>query len=102
MWSRILILFTAMSCVACNDKGGMKLQPEQVFSGPLLQLAHAIKTDDSARIKKLVKSGINPNGYGKQGVTPLIFAFGCGRKEAFETLLGCGADPNMPITVNRL
>lgn len=100
MWRKVLLLLSALSCVACNDKGGTRVQPEQVFSGPLLQLAHAITANDSSRIKTLVKSGINPNGYGKQGITPLIFAYARGNKRAFEALLDCGADPNMPVTAN--
>ncbi|WP_460595879.1 ankyrin repeat domain-containing protein [Geomonas sp. Red276] len=78
----------------------MKTQPDLIFAGELLQLAHAITANDSDRIKALVKSGVNPNGYGKQGITPLLFAFGWGSKKAFNTLLEYGADPNMPITAN--
>lgn len=98
MWGMILLLFTALCCVGCEDKGGAKVHPEQIFSGQLLQLAHAITANDNARIRILVKSGTNPNGYGKQGITPLIFAYAWERKKAFETLLESGADPNMPNT----
>jgi hypothetical protein len=98
MWVKIILILAALSCVACDARGGTKLQAENIFTGKLLQLAHAITANDSAHIRALVKSGVNPNGYGKQGVTPLVFAFGRGKKKAFEALLDCGADPNMPIT----
>lgn len=88
------IVFTILFCAACSAKGVGKMQPEKYFEGPMLELGRAIAADDTEKIESLIKSGTDPNGYGKQGITPLIYAFGAGKKDAMRALLQNGADPN--------
>lgn len=88
------IVFTILLFAACNAKGGSKMQPEKYFEGRMLELGRAIAADDTEKIESLIKSGIDPNGYGRQGITPLIYAFGAGKKDSLRTLLKNGADPN--------
>lgn len=73
-------------------------QPEKIFDGQLLDLAKAISAGDSDKIGVFIKNGANPNGVGKEGVTPLIWAFYNNNINAMKVLLRYGADPNMRIT----
>lgn len=73
-------------------------QPEKIFDGQLLELAKAISAGDIEKIEASIKNGANPNGVGKGGVTPLIWAFYNSNKDAMKALLRYGADPNMRIT----
>lgn len=73
-------------------------QPEKIFDGQLLELAKAISAGDIEKIEASIKNGANPNGVGKEGVSPLIWAFYNSNKDAMTVLLRNGADPNMRIT----
>ncbi|QSV46537.1 ankyrin repeat domain-containing protein [Geobacter benzoatilyticus] len=75
----------------------MKLQPEKYFDGEMLELGRAIVANDEDKIESLIKSRVDPNAYGKQGITPLIFALGNRKMDALQTLLKNGADPNKRI-----
>jgi hypothetical protein len=93
-----LILFLVYSiCLGCQAKGG-KLTPERFFAGQMLELGRAIARGDIANIKAAIKSGADPNGVGKEGMTPLVYAFGVKQKKAMVILLENGADPNLRIT----
>jgi len=95
--SFILLLFLA--CEACHSKGGI-LTPERFFDGQMLALARAITKGDAGEIEALLRQGADPNQIGREGMTPLIFAYGVGEKKAMVTLLENGADPNMRITAS--
>ena len=92
-----ILLLMVCTCGACQTKGG-KLTPEQFFEEQMLELARAISKGDTAKVVATIKSGADPNGVGRGGMTPLIFAFGVGQKKAMVTLLENGADPNLRIT----
>jgi ankyrin repeat protein len=72
--------------------------PERYFDGQMLELGRAIAKGNTAKIVAAINSGADPNGIGREGVTPLIFAYGLGQKKAMVTLLENKADPNMRIT----
>ena len=93
-----VLLFSSLICIcgACEAKGG-KLTPERLFDDKMLELASAIEKDDAAKIVTAIRSGANPNGFGKEGITPLIFACAVGEKRAMVALLENGADPNLHI-----
>ena len=92
----VVILFCCI-CGACQSKGG-KLTPERFFDGQMLELGRAIVKGDTAEIQAAIRSGADPNSCGREGVTPLIFAYAVSKKKAMVTLLQNGADPNLRIT----
>lgn len=92
-----LFVFICCTFVACQAKGG-NLTPERFFDGQMLELGRAIAKGDTAKIEAAIRSGADPNGYGKEGVTPLIYAYVVGEKKAMVTLLRNHADPNLRIT----
>jgi uncharacterized protein len=102
MWAKGLMRFFGVfmilcGLVGCQSKEG-KLTPERFFDGQMLELGRAIAKDDRAAIEITIRSGANPNSPGREGVTPLIFAYGVVKKRAMRTLLENGADPNLRIT----
>jgi hypothetical protein len=90
------LLLITCTCLACQAKGG-QVTPERYFEGQMLELGRAIAKGDTVKIEAAIKSGADPNGIGREGVTPLIFAYGLGQKKAMVTLLENHADPNMRI-----
>jgi ankyrin repeat protein len=91
------IFLICCTCLPCQAKGG-QVTPELYFDGQMLELGRAIAKGDTANIVAAINSGADPNGIGREGVTPLIFAFGTHQKKAMVTLLENRADPNMRIT----
>jgi uncharacterized protein len=94
-----LIFLSLVFCTseACQPNGG-KLRPERFYDGAMLDLGRAIVKDDSEKIATIIRSGANPNFCGREGITPLIFAYAVGKKNAMVALLEKGADPNLRLT----
>jgi uncharacterized protein len=61
----------------------------------VVALCHAIEQDDVPEMGRLIAAGANANAVGKDGMTPLLWAFPEGKLERFECLLKHGADPNV-------
>lgn len=62
------------------------------------ELRKAIESNDNARVKQIVKTGIDLNRQGPTGMTLLHSAYYSGNLEAFQLLLDGGASPDIPIT----
>ncbi|MCW3105924.1 MAG: uncharacterized protein JWQ09_430 [Segetibacter sp.] len=73
------------------------LEPQKYFEHDELKVAYAIEDGNVNEIKRLIKSGIDVNVVGKDGMTFLFFALGKKKKTAMITLLSLGADPNKPM-----
>lgn len=94
----LMLLLLCCTCGACESKGA-KLTPERFFDGKMLALGRAIEKDDAEKVVGAIRSGADPNGFGKEGITPLVFACAVGMKRAMVALLESGADPNLRIAV---
>lgn len=95
----LCIMLIALISTACNAKGRNSMPPpEKIFNGKQIELAKAISAGDVGKIEASIKNGANPNGYGKEGMTPLLFALGHKSKISLKALLENEADPNMRIT----
>lgn len=71
---------------------------EDFFNDELvIALCRAIELNDVAEMERLIADGANVNQVGKQGMTPLLWAFPDRKLERFACLLGHGADPNVYI-----
>ena len=78
------------------DKPIMYMTPAELFSNPQLrQLAVAAQKGRVKKIDALIAAGVNVNGKGKYGITPLFSAVQVGNKKGFDALLNHGADPNV-------
>ena len=64
------------------------------------ELFKAIESDDNARVKQMVETGIDLNRQGPTGMTLLHSAYYSGNFEAFQLLLNGGASPDIPITAS--
>jgi ankyrin repeat protein len=71
---------------------------EDYFDDPkVVALCHAIEENDVAEMERQISKGANVNAVGKDGMTPLLWAFPDGLIERFECLLKHDADPNVVI-----
>lgn len=69
--------------------------PQQAFKNDgVVKLLKAVSRHDTNEAKRLVGEGVNINGMGKDGATPLIWMLGQQDVEAVRILLELGADPN--------
>lgn len=69
---------------------------EDYFDDPQVQsLCKAIENDDVKEMERLIAAGADANSPGKDGMTPLLWAFPDRKLERFECLLRHGADPNV-------
>ena len=70
----------------------------EYFKDPdVVALCEAIESDDLEEIDHLVASGADVNAKGKDGMTPLLWAFPDDRLPRFEKMLELGSSPNEPI-----
>ncbi|MGA7965805.1 MAG: ankyrin repeat domain-containing protein [Gammaproteobacteria bacterium] len=71
------------------------MTPAELFSDPgLRSLASAAQHGDTRKIDTLIAKGVNVNGTGRFGETPLFSAFQVRNKRGFKALLEHGANPN--------
>lgn len=65
------------------------------------ELANAACSSEATNeISVLVKSGVDVNGRGTEGITPLIWAMSCHNLAGIKALLKQGADPNLALTTD--
>ena len=78
--------------VACCEYMNIK----DFYTDPqMLALIKAAESNDIKNLKLLVNKGINPNNFGNEGMTPLLWVLGHQNKKALKALLSVGADPNL-------
>jgi uncharacterized protein len=63
----------------------------------VVALCEAIELNDLEKMERLIAAGADPNALGKDGMTPLLWAFPDRKIERFECLLRHGANPNVVI-----
>jgi uncharacterized protein len=79
-----------------HQKFGWKA--EDYFDDPkVIDLCHAIESNDLVEIDRQIAAGANVNAQGKDHMTPLLWAFPDNKLERFTKLLEHGADPNVVI-----
>jgi hypothetical protein len=61
----------------------------------VVELCHAIEADNVPEMERLIAADANANAAGKDGMTPLLWAFPDRKLARFECLLKHGADPNV-------
>jgi len=78
---------------------GRDWKPEEFFKDPdVIKLCHAILKSDIATMEKLIKSGVDVNAVGIDGMNPLYWAFHMDTDpRPFELLLKNGANPNQIV-----
>jgi len=62
----------------------------------LAMLAKAGCEGEAEEVERLISSGVDADGRGKGGATPVRFAIACKNLTGLEALLLAGADPNLP------
>lgn len=99
----ILLSIPLFGCAADYSRCGNQpfpldgKRPSQVFQNPQeRELVQAALCEDEARVKQLVKQGVDIDAHGKNGVTPLILAVTQQNETAVQILLEQGANPDTP------
>lgn len=78
-----------------SDKPIDLMTPAELFPDPELRaLASAAQHGNTRKIDALIAKGVNVNGKGRFGETPLFSAFQVRNKRGFKALLEHGANPN--------
>lgn len=69
------------------------------FTDPrIVALIKAAECNDMNNLKLLVNKGIDPNNFGNEGMTPLLWVLGHQNKKALKALLSVNADPNLQFS----
>ncbi len=90
------ILVFKMSRPSWHDKVGWKAG--DFFSDPLvIELCEAIEANDLRRMEAAILNGANVNAIGKDGMTPLLWAFPENKFERFNLLLNYKADASVHV-----
>lgn len=77
------------------DKPILYMTPTDLFANPQLRrLAKAAQRGDVAEIDALIAKGVDVNGKGRFGITPLFSAWQVQNKAGYKALLEHGANPN--------
>ena len=98
-WGLILLLGVCMALVSCKKNSSTNHPPEYFFKNPkVVELCNAISNKDEPKVDNLLNQGIDINTIGKDGMTPLLWAFNSNDKNIYEMVLKKGADPNIKIT----
>ena len=106
-WINMLVLVAAgatiLALTGCvgnamepeSDKPIDVMTPTELFTDPGLRaLAEAAQHGNVKKIDALIAKGVNVNGKGRYGETPLYAAFQVRNKKGFKALLEHGANPN--------
>lgn len=88
--------------LGCSDKPGRfvkGMDANDIFSDNknIIQVATMAASGDTSNLKKILQKNININNPGKEGLTPLAWAFLANNKDTFELLLENGANVNINI-----
>jgi ankyrin repeat protein len=86
----------AMSAISVGDTRKLRAEAERLdphIYGPGL-ICNAAAQGQCEAIRTLVQMGVDPNGDGGAGLTPLMSAALAGHADAVSCLLDAGADPN--------
>jgi ankyrin repeat protein len=95
----VLALVTSITGSKSAEAMGQEMHArtiQDVFPDSKLQgLARAACEGDREAIHSAIKGGVNPNGIGARGFTPLFWTLECENIEGIEALLQMGANPNL-------
>jgi ankyrin repeat protein len=61
----------------------------------MIELCEAIADNDEKKVDELLKHGVDINRMGKEGMTPMLWAFTMHDKKIFEMVLKKGGNPNI-------
>jgi hypothetical protein len=92
-------LTIVVTLVGCQQSVGSRYRwrADKYFTDRnTIELCVAIEHRDVSKVKALLSSDVNVNDCGKDGMTPLLWAFADGSAEIFQLLLDAGADPTVP------
>lgn len=84
---------------AASLHASLEWNAKDFFKDPqVIQLCAAIEKSDLKEIDRLVAAGANVNAKGKDGMTPLLWAYPDNKLERFEKLLALGANPDVAVS----
>lgn len=101
----VSVIFLIGGCYSINEiryKGDYMINNINIYKNtPAWELAQAVKGEKTKTIEKIAKDNPGPLNYqeAKYGATLLLWSVGMEKYKSAETLLKCGADPNIASTV---
>ncbi len=96
----VILCFSQLNTQAVNQEGYPIWDINIYQNTPAWDLALAVKGQNSSKIAKIVKKNPELLNYQepKYGATLLLWAVGTGKYQSVETLLKCGANPDIATT----
>lgn len=91
----IVVLAVILSGVVRNMSN--KVDPTELFSGTMLQVAQAIDNNDVMQIKQRASELDDINARGEHGVTLLVYAVIADKLDAIKVLMELGSDPSIDV-----
>lgn len=105
MGKKVILLISILAVMIClyfnskaANKGDYKITNINIYRDtPVWELALAVRDQDMDRIRRILREKPNLIDYRepKYNITLLLWSIGMEKYEAAETLLKCGADPNI-------
>ena len=95
-YSWLILICQLIVMTGCSEeKVGGKTASHFYEKQELINLCKSIDSEDLNSIESIVKSGIDINTSGKEGMTPLAWAYFTDKAKAFKKLLELKANPNI-------
>jgi len=94
----LIVLVGAWGVSGAQHRVGGKTSDEVFANSRLAELAEAACMGEQKAVARMVGAGVDVNGVGLQGSTPLLWAISCENVAGIEALLRAGADPNKRST----
>jgi ankyrin repeat protein len=89
----IILIYCLVSCAPTSSTGKT---PEFYYKdSKIIKLCKAISRNDEQAVDELLQQGVDINAIGKEGMTPLWWAFSLNSKKRFEMVLKKGGNPNI-------
>ena len=92
----IILFLSMMLLISCTPSSSTGKKPEFYYkNAKVIELCNAISRNDEAAVDELLKQGVDINATGKEGMTPLWWAFSLNSISRFEMVLKKGGNPNI-------
>lgn len=98
-WIIVAVIVVVLTIVVGGvvRKMSNKINPKDLFSGAMFEVAQAVDSQDIEKIKQLASQLDDINARGEHGVTLLVYAVIANKLDAIKVLMELGSDPSIDV-----